>query len=677
MMDAPENAPQIAVLDFGGQYANLIEKRIRSLGVSVIRLPGDTRLADVRRLEVRGVVGSGGPASVYEPGAPQADPDVLAGELPYLGICYGMQLLAQSGEGQVGREARREDGDTLIHTVDEHDPLFSGLPGTQQVWMSHGDSVLAPPRGFHPTARTAEGILAAISDAPRRRFGVQFHPEVNDTPFGTQILAAFLFDVCKARRSLDEGEEIAAKEALIQQVVGDENVLVFLSGGVDSSVVARMCIRALSPGQVYAVHVDHGFMRSDESRDIVTRFADFGFLPGHLVLAEEAGRFVTSSTRVPPATATERIDADGQTSFDPPRETWAPTRALGEEIDPQAKRLIIGDTFMQVARERMRELGLGPDNTYLVQGTLYTDLIESGSREVTRGRADVIKFHHNDTPLVREFRRAGRVLEPNANWYKDDVRRVAARLGLGDDLARRRPFPGPGLAIRILCADGPVEGPLDDLAIAIDRHVTDLTDGTFRGRLVPVATVGVQGDARTYAPIALLASHDDPSQPSLWERAQTVATELPKREMRINRIVMQLAVKGKARGDLGWSRDADRRPDRLPAVLPTRLRTDLLDLLRDVHRIGEGELRRHDPGYGVAQMPFVLFPADLAGTGERSVAIRGILTEDFMTGRPVLPTRDLPWSFFEQVADEILRLDGVGAVVADLTSKPPATTCWE
>ena len=675
MMDAM--APQIAVLDFGGQYANLIEKRIRSLGVSVVRLPGETPLADVRRLEVCGIVGSGGPASVYAPGAPQADPGVLSGDLPYLGICYGMQLLAHAGDGEVGREARREDGDTLVHTVDDQDPLFAGLPRTQRVWMSHGDSVLVPPRGFRPTAQTAEGILAAIADGPRRRFGVQFHPEVNDTQFGTQILASFLFDVCGASRTLDEGEEIAAKEDLIRQVVGEQNVLVFLSGGVDSSVVARMCIRALTPQQVYAVHVDHGFMRHGESHDIVARFADFGFLPGHLVLAEEAERFASSSTRIPPASARETVDDEGRTSFDPPRETWPATRTLAEEIDPQAKRLIIGDAFMRVARQRMAALGLGPDNTFLVQGTLYTDLIESGSREVSRGHADVIKFHHNDTPLIREFRQAGRVLEPNANWYKDDVRRVAARLALGDDLARRRPFPGPGLAIRLLCTDGPVGDENEDLAAAIDRHVADITAGAFRGRLVPVATVGVQGDARTYAPIALLASHQDPRHPEFWELARRVATELPKLVTGINRVVVQLAVSGGRRGDFGWSSDAEERPTTLPPVLATRVRVDLLDLLRKVHLIGEAALRQTDPDYRIAQMPFVLFPADLAGTGERSVAIRGIITEDFMTGRPVVPVHDIPWSFFERVAADVLHLDGIGAVVADLTSKPPATTCWE
>ncbi len=666
---------QIVVLDFGGQYANLIEKRVRSMGVPVVRRPGDLSAREVRELGVRGVIGSGGPDSVYAPGAPQADPEVLEGEIPYLGICYGMQLLARHAEARVAPKAHREDGETRIEVLEPGDALFAGLPAFQRVWMSHGDSVDGAPAGFRATAESTEGILAAMADEGGRRFGVQFHPEVNDTPFGAQLLSNFLFGVCGATREMDRAEELAAKEALIQQVVGDDNVLVFLSGGVDSSVVARMCVRALRQDQVYAVHVDHGFMRLGESRAIVERFADFGFAPGHLVLAEEAGRFARATTRVPPPEARELSDEDGNVQFEPPRGSWPETRPLADETDPQAKRLIIGDTFMEVARSRMESLGLGPDNTYLVQGTLYTDLIESGSREVTQGQADVIKYHHNDTPLVREFRQAGRVLEPNANWYKDDVRRVAGQLGLGEDLARRRPFPGPGLAIRVLCADGPVAGDLDTLARGVDRHTRDIGGGAFVGRLVPVATVGVQGDARTYAPAALLCGHGEPSEAAFWDEARRVAVELPKRERGINRITVQIATASGDPGRPGWP-GAD-EPTVTPAILPTRLHPDSLNLLRQVHAIGEAALRELDPDYRIAQMPFVLFPADLSGTGQRSVAIRGMVTEDFMTGRPVLPTRDLPWSFFDQMGRAILALDGVGAVVVDMTSKPPATTCWE
>ena len=669
------SAAQILVLDFGGQYANLIEKRVRSMGVPVVRRRGDLSLEQVRALGVRGVIGSGGPDSVYAEGAPQADPGVLEGEVPYLGICYGMQLLARHAKAQVAPKAHREDGDTRIEVVAPDDALFAGLPAVQRVWMSHGDSVDGAPAGFRATAMSSEGILAAMADQRGQRFGVQFHPEVNDTPFGAQLLSNFLFRVCGATRELDRAEELAAKEALIQQVVGDDNVLVFLSGGVDSSVVARMCVRALRPDQVYAVHVDHGFMRLGESRAIVERFADFGFAPGHLVLAEEARRFARASTRVPPPDARELTGEDGAVYFDPPRGSWPETRTLSDETDPQAKRLIIGDTFMEVARSRMESLGLGPENTFLVQGTLYTDLIESGSREVTRGQADVIKYHHNDTPLVREFRQAGRVLEPNANWYKDDVRRVAVQLGLGEDLALRRPFPGPGLAIRVLCADGPVAGDLDELARGVDRHTRDIGGGAFVGRLVPVATVGVQGDARTYAPAALLCGAGDPSRPAFWEEARRVAVELPKRERGINRITVQIANAAGTPALPSWP--GAEEPTAMPSILPTRLDTPSLDLLRRVHAIGEAALRELDPDHRIAQMPFVLFPADLCGTGQRSVAIRGIVTEDFMTGRPVQPTRDLPWSFFDQVGRGILSLDGVGAVVVDMTSKPPATTCWE
>lgn len=670
---------QILLLDFGGQYAGLIEKRIRSLGVTVDRREGNARLEDLRHPDLRGVIGSGGPDSVYAPGAPQADPAVLSGDLPYLGICYGMQLLARAAGGDVLRKERREDGDTRLRISAGDDPLFAGLPDSMQVWMSHGDSVDAPPPGFRETARTEEGILASIAGVDGLRFGVQFHPEVNDTQFGSQLLGHFLFRVCGATQTLDPDEEVEAKRTLIRDVVGDDNVLVFLSGGVDSSVVARLCIDALRPDQVYAVHVDHGLMRRGESRAIIDRFADFGFAPGHLVLAEEAERFLAAHTRIPPAGATERETDDGQVVFVPPRESWPRTRTLADETEPQAKRLIIGDTFMAVARDRMARLGLDVGNTFLVQGTLYTDLIESGSREVSRGQADVIKFHHNDTPLVREFRQAGRVLEPNANWYKDDVRRVAGQLELGEDLARRRPFPGPGLAIRVLCADGPcdVPGGLDDLSERVAALVAEVGGTGWLGRLLPVATVGVQGDARTYAPAALVTAEGDPEDPAYWERAMAIATDLPRREDRINRVVLQIAVDGATADRPAWSADAAIEPRSRPDILPTRLEPAAVDLLREVHAIGEDELRRVDPDYRVAQMPFVLIPADLAGNQQRSVVIRGIVTRDFMTGRPVVPQRDLPWGFFQRVAAGIIALPGAGAVGLDLTTKPPATTCWE
>jgi GMP synthase (glutamine-hydrolysing) len=269
------------------------------------------------------------------------------------------------------------------------------------------------------------------------------------------------------------------------------------------------------------------------------------------------------------------------------------------------------------------------------------------------------------------------VLEPNADWYKDDVRRVAAELGLGEDLAQRRPFPGPGLAIRILCADGPcdVRGGLADLARSIDHAVTEIGQGRLTGRLAPVATVGVQGDARTYAPVAVL--YGDTAEAGFWDRAREVADALPRREDRINRVVALVAQRGAPPHVPSWSAAAASDPAAWPPILPTRLGESLADLLRDVHTVGERALRRYDPDRHVAQMPLVLFPADLAGTCQRSVAIRGIVTTDFMTGQPVMPGLDLPRAFFDEVAEGILALDGVGAVVVDLTSKPPATTCWE
>lgn len=668
-------APQIAVLDFGGQYANLIVKRIKHLGVNCIRVPGDTTTAaDLTALNLKGIIASGGPDSVYATGAPQLDPAVLDLPQPYLGICYGMQLLAKLRQGEVRPEPTREDGRSVLHIL-RTTGLFAGLNPTETVWMSHGDTVTRPPTGCRVTARSDQGLIAALADDETRCYGVQFHPEVNDTPRGLEILRNFVFGLCGCVADYTLEERIATAERYIRETVGQDNVLVLLSGGVDSSVAATLCLRALGPAQVYAIHVDHGFMRENESAQIMARLSTLGFHPDHLRLVSAAETFAQASAVVtrkvhwetPPDPAViPDVYALGQGYYEVPDYHTLP---LIQVVRPEEKRIIIGDTFIRIARAQMAELGLTMDNCFLVQGTLFTDLIESGSREVSRGAAK-IKTHHNVSRLVEDFRRANRLVEPNAELYKDDVRQVARELGLGADLAERRPFPGPGLSIRILCADGPVLTPrYDEIAGQVQALVAQESGGCLKGYLIPIRSVGVQGDERTYSYLAVLAGLDrlTPENRIDWVQVRDVATLLTKRikgPEGINRVAFLLSPSDIPLAHVG-------------RVLPTRLTPEMLALSRRIHALGEALLEEYDPDHRIAQMPFVLFPSDFTGAGRRAVAIRGLITDDFMTGQAALPELHLPWDFFYRAASAFLSLEGVGSVVVDVSSKPPATTCWE
>jgi len=668
-------APQIAVLDFGGQYAHLIVKRVKHLGVNCIRLPGDaTTAAGLRALGLKGLIASGGPDSVYATGAPQLDPAVLDLPQPYLGICYGMQLLAKLRGGEVRPEAAREDGRSTLHIL-QATGLFAGLNPTETVWMSHGDTVTQPPRGCQVTARSDQGLIAALADDATRCYGVQFHPEVNDTPRGMEILRNFVFGLCGCVPDYSLEERIATAERYIRETIGQDKALILVSGGVDSCVAATLCLRALDPAQVYAIHVDHGFMRENESAEIIRRLEALGFRPGHLRLVSAAETFARASAvvtrkvywEVPPDPA---VIPDayplGQGFYEIPDYHTLP---LAQVVRPEEKRIIIGDTFIQIARAQMAELGLTMDNCFLVQGTLFTDLIESGSQEVSR-RAAKIKTHHNVSRLVEDFRRANRLVEPNAELYKDDVRQVARELGLGEDLAQRRPFPGPGLSIRILCADGPIFTPrYDEIAAQVQSLVARESGGRLKGYLIPIRSVGVQGDERTYSYLAVLTGLDQlaPDNRVDWIQVRDVATLLTRRIKGpdgVNRVAFLLSA-------------PDIPPAYITRILPTRLTPDMLALSRRIHALGEALLEEYDPDHRIAQMPFVLFPSDFTGTGQRAVAIRGLVTDDFMTGQAALPELHLPWTFFYRAACAFLALEGVGSVVVDVSSKPPATTCWE
>lgn len=451
----------IVVLDFGSQYTQLIARRVREAHVYCELLPYDTPWETVRELEPRGFILSGGPASVYAAGAPQAPAYVWESGLPVLGICYGMQLMAARLGGIVAPSAACEYGPAEVQVLAPEHPLFTGLPARLQVWMSHGDRITALPPGLICLAASANSPIAAMGN--ERYVGIQFHPEVVHTPQGPQLLANFLYNMCGCQGTWTPGSFIAESVERIGAQVGGGRVLCGLSGGVDSAVTAALVHRAVGK-QLQCVLVDNGLLRQGEVEGIVDVFQRSLGIP--LIVAAAAGRFLAR--------------LDGVT-------------------DPEEKRRRIGETFIRVFEDEARKLGAFD---FLAQGTLYPDVIESAHSE--RKGAARIKTHHNVGGLPADL--AFRLVEPLRYLFKDEVRAVGLELGLPEELVYRQPFPGPGLAVRVI-------GPVSEERLATLRAADAIVAEEVRAAgierelwqwfavLTPLQSVGVMGDGRTYADV--------------------------------------------------------------------------------------------------------------------------------------------------------------------------------
>ncbi len=468
---------QILILDFGSQTTQLIGRRIRELGVFSQILPGDTPLTPALLREVKGIVLSGSPESVYDEDAPRPDAALYDLELPLLGICYGLQRMMQDRGGRVTPHSKKEYGRAKVF-IKQESPLLEGVPDGFVSWMSHGDTIEALAPGFAVTAQTENGIPAVVKHKEKPVFGLQFHPEVTHCEHGMDILRNFSVGICGARREWDVDAYLRAGVQEIKNRVSGQKVLLLISGGVDSSVAAGLLLEALDPDQVHLMYIDTGLMRKDESREVEKSLAKLGAAHIHHIKAAED--FLTPLSGV---------------------------------ADPEEKRRIIGDMFISVQEREIGRLGI-PD-AFLAQGTLYTDMIESGKG--VGGKAHVIKSHHNvRSPLVEAKREKGLVVEPLAMLYKDEVRRLGRRLGLSPDIIGRHPFPGPGLAVRIL---GEItEEKLRVLKEADYIYISELKKRGLYDKiwqafcvLLPLRSVGVSGDMRRYGYVLALravVSHD-------------------------------------------------------------------------------------------------------------------------------------------------------------------------
>jgi GMP synthase (glutamine-hydrolysing) len=597
--------PQIAILDFGSQYTHLITRRIRQLGI-LARIYSPT--VDMQELKgVKGIILSGGPQSVNDDTAIKYNEYVFKLNVPILGLCYGHQLIAYHFNGQVQAGKVKEYGLATLNKAGEN-ILLDKFKDSEQVWMSHGDSVSKIPFGFKVIARTKDCTVAGMAHDELKLYGLQFHPEVHHTKNGLKILENFLFKICHCEKnwSMEKYWEQLVQD--IKKKVANKNVFLLVSGGVDSSVCFALLEKILGKKRVFGLHIDNGFMRLNESVKVKKDLAKAGF--NDLEVVDAVEKFLKKEKNV---------------------------------IEPEKKRKIIGKLFLDVKDEVMKEMKMDPKQWILAQGTIYPDTIESGATQ----NADKIKTHHNRVEQILKLMKLGTLIEPLADLYKDEVREIGKKLKLPPSLINRHPFPGPGLAIRTLCSDGEEEIRItnNELRDKLKRIVGDLGVA-----VLPIKSVGVQGDNRTYKNPAVIAGN------ASWSELNDLSTDITNQFSEINRVVYLPNQKV----DLSQIK-----------TKKAYLTKERLDLLRKVDDLVHKEVTKNKLYKNIWQFPVILVPLTLNG-GE-TIILRPVESKEAMT----VNFYQMSKTILNTLKKKILQIKGVDLVLYDITNKPPGTIEWE
>ena len=592
----------IIILDFGGQYAHLIGTRVRHLGAYSEILPPETPAKKLKN--AAGIILSGGPQSVYDPGSPQADPKILELGIPVLGLCYGLHWITQTLGGEVKAGMVKEYGHRMIQVIDGGGTLLKDFGPEFNVWMSHGDEAVKLPKGFLRIATSNTCINAAFADEKRKIFALQFHAEVTHTEHGSEILKRFV-ELCEAAPwSIESYAKRIGAE--IQKEAGTRKVFMLVSGGVDSTVAFTLLNEVLGKDRVQGLMVDTGLMRKGEVEQIRSAFKNLGITNLHIEDASE--EFFT---------------------------------ALKGLTDPEQKRKAIGDTFLAVQKRVSGKIGLKIEDGWMLgQGTIYPDTIETGGTK----HADHIKTHHNRVEAIAKMIEQGLVIEPLKDLYKDEVRKLGEEIGLPHELVWRHPFPGPGLGVRILCSEGKDFGlRTSDLGIHIDLEYA----------ILPIKSVGVQGDGRTYRN-ALALFCPDPT--TITKERRRLATEIPNKNREINRVLVCVSQSEKAE----------------MVLAPMTVTRERADLLREADAIVDEEMRRGGLYEKIWQFPVVLLPVGKKSGGQ-SIVLRPVESTEAMTANAAPLSPDV----LLRMTQRIMKLSGIDLVFYDLTSKPPGTIEWE
>lgn len=621
---------KIVVLDFGSQYAHLIAKRFRMMGYySEIALPS----AGLETFKnAKGIVLSGGPSSIYDKNAPEFNSEILKLDIPILGLCYGHYVLQTGYNGKAQKALVGEFGfATLELNQNVKCPLFEEIASPQQVWMSHQDAVVKPGDGFETVGSTKDCEFAALQNLEKKRFSLQFHCEVKDTPCGNKILENFA-KFCGMEKNWDQDTVLNHIIDSIKNQADDKNVLLFLSGGVDSTVAFALLNKALGQKRVLGLHIDNGFMRKNESKKVEEAYKNHGF--SNFIVEDASKTFL---------------------------------KAVENLTDPQKKRMAIGENFITVRNEVVAKQKFDENKWLLAQGTLYPDIIESGGTK----NSNVIKTHHNRVDGIQKLIEKGLIIEPLKDLYKDEVRAIGKKLGLEDELVMRHPFPGPGLSINVLCSNGTMTDNDKEEFKKAQEEISKVQLEMFCEKcsenlekyILPVKSVGVQGDFRTYRFPSVISFAKTENGfyhlPKKWEKLEAASSQITNSASFINRTIIRL-----------WQNPSVKDEAlKLQEGYCTKYR---LDQTRDADDIVLTAL--HKSGWYNKIFQHLTINLPYASSKERcSFVLRPLCSEDVMTAR----FAQLPQNLLMDIVQEISKLPYVDAIFFDLTNKPPATFGWE